>query len=166
MRSWRQRRLVLGVILSIVMASAACNKNKDQANSGPNNPGPGGGPGRSESPIHQVMSKIGQGKPSLTMAIGQELNAETPDWGKIQPQAKEYAELATKLGEYKPPRGSEESWSKQTSAFAFSAKTLDEAAAKKDVTKAKEAHAALSKSCMDCHREHKGKGGPGGPRGR
>jgi cytochrome c556 len=59
--------------------------------------------------------------------------------------------------------GTKESWQKLTAAFATNATTFDHAAQAKDREAAKTAHALLSDSCMQCHREHRRmKGGKAG----
>jgi hypothetical protein len=125
-------------------------------------PGPGG-PGGPQSKIKQIMFKIGKGKQALTPLIGQELEADPPDWATLQPQAKEYAELASDLGKTEAPRGTKESWQSHTGDYAAAATDLEHAAEAKDRDKAKAAHSRLAESCMSCHKDHRGGGrGPGG----
>jgi len=117
----------------------------------------GGPPSQSK----QIMAKIGKPPQGLTMVIGKELQGEQPAWDTLQPQAKEYAELAVALGKCDPPKGSKESWAKYTGDFAEMATALETAAQEKDREKAKAAHAKLEKSCKECHTAHRGRG-PGG----
>jgi cytochrome c556 len=122
-------------------------------------PPPGGGaPG-----IRQIMGKVAKGPNSLNALLGAELKEASPPWETIQTQTKEYAQLAKELGTYDPPKGSKESWSKQTAAYAETAADLDKAAQAKDKDAAVAAHGELSNSCMACHREHRGGPGRGGP---
>jgi hypothetical protein len=93
-----------------------------------------------------------------------ELKEDPTPWDKIQPQAKEYAELTASLKEYDPPKGDKDSWVKLTSAFAHSAEDLNKAAQAKNKTDADKASAILNQSCMACHREHRP--GPGMMGGR
>ena len=111
----------------------------------------------------------------MTPVLGNELKVDSPDWNTIQTQTKEYARLAAAMGPQKPPRGSADSWTKLTAAFAGSAKELDEAAQAKNKDDAVAAQAELANSCKTCHSVHRpmrggGPGGPGGggfgPRGR
>jgi hypothetical protein len=110
------------------------------------------------------MAKLTKGPQSLTTTIGSELKQDPPPWNTIQPQAKEFVELAKSMSQHKPPRGSDESWQKLTADYANSAVELERAVTAKDKEAATKAHAALSGSCMACHREHRGMapGGPGG----
>jgi hypothetical protein len=171
MRRWWCRRLGVPVVLGLLLATAACNKEKfippPATNVGDpmgGRPGMGGGRGGPKSPIGKVMDKVANGRQSLNMKIGQELNSGSPPWEEIQPQAKEYAELTATLGKYDPPRGDKDSWVKLTSAFAQSAEELNKAAAKKDKDAALAVHKTLSESCKTCHDAHRR--GPGGGRGR
>jgi hypothetical protein len=173
------RVLVLAVVFCVVAVGSACNKSKkDEAvgqgmeNGGGPPPGMFGGPGgRPRGPIHQAMMKLFKGQPSLKDSIGQELTSDSPAWETIQPQAKEFAELAASLKNYDPPKGSKESWTKQATSFSESASALERAAKAKKKEDALAAHAKLSdnQTCKACHQEHKGPGGmgrPGGFRGR
>src|SRR3954469_25753472 len=154
-----RRPLLCGAVAAVVLAAAACNKTK---NSTPVIAGPGpGGPGAS-SPIREIMVKLTKGPQSLTPMIGEELKADPPPWDTIQPQAKEFAELAAKMGQYDPPKGDKDSWAKLTSEYTASATALDQAAQAKDKDAALTAHDALTHSCMACHREHRMMRGPGG----
>jgi hypothetical protein len=163
---------ILGVagLLAVVVAGSACNKNKnnDAISQGFDN---GGGPpsglgfgglGGPRGPIREAMVKLFKGPQSLKDSIGRQLNSDPPAWEAIQPQAKEFAQLATTLSKYDPPKGSKDSWMKLTDAFAKSAATLDRAVEAKNKDEALAAHAALSnnQTCRECHQAHRG--GPGG----
>lgn len=165
------RNLVFGALVAVLISAPACDKfkkNNDnavgQVNNGEGQPGmPGGqwpgGPGGPRGPIGEIMAKLTKGPQSLTSVIGVELNEETPPWDKIQPQAKEYVQLAGSMSKYDPPKGDKESWLKMTTAFTQSATNLEHAAEAKDSQAAKAAHTALKNSCQSCHQAHRG--GPG-----
>ncbi len=169
MRNGLTRAIIPQTLLAVLLVSAACNKAKKDplANQGPPEGmgpgmmgGPPGMPGPS-TPIRQVMTKLTKGPESLTSKIGQELRADPPAWDTIQPQTKEYVELAATLSKYDPPKGSKESWAKLTGSYTETAAKLDRAAAAKDKSAALAAHTALTQSCMECHREHRMMGPPG-----
>ncbi len=161
--------LLLVALVAVPLAAWGC-KNKASTTQptqpppvGPQEPEPRGG---GETGLKQIMTKIG--KPpnnSLTDRLKRELQADQPDWATIQPQAAEYAQLTAGLGKADPPKGSKESWTKQTSAFAESSAALDRAAQAKDLSAARAAQEKLGASCMQCHKEHRGGPGGFGPRG-
>jgi cytochrome c556 len=140
--------IVAEALVVLLLTTMGCGNNSDA---------------QDQPPIRGIMTKIGKGPQSLHQSLSGELKADPPPWETIQPQAKEYAELAGTLGKLEPPKGSKESWAKSTDSFLESATALERAADAKDKKAALEAHAQLSKSCMACHREHRG--GPGGPAG-
>jgi cytochrome c556 len=108
------------------------------------------------------MMKVGKGPQALNGAIGRGLEAEQPAWDTLQPQAKEYSQLAADLGRIDPPRGNAKSWKQLTSAYTESAAALDRAAQAKDQSAAKAAHGKLTESCKGCHQEHRQMGPRGG----
>ena len=128
----------------------------------PPGPFPGGAPASSPG-IKQIMAKLAKGPGSLTPVLASALKAEQPAWDTIQAQTKEFAKVAADLGRYEPPKGSKESWSKLTAAYAESASELEKAAEAKDKDAALAAHAKLAGSCMACHREHRAGPRMGGP---
>ena len=142
--------------------------------------GPGGPGGRRHSPLGEAMEKIGEGPNALQKQLEAGLKADAPAWDVIQPQTKQYAELAAESAKYEPPRGDKESWNKLVGAFADTAADLDAAAQAKDKDASLAALSGLSTSCKQCHDQHRmgppgggfgppggfrpgGPGGPGGP---
>jgi Cytochrome C' len=119
--------------------------------------------------IRQIMTKLAKGPNALTSVIGNELNQSPPPWETIQGQAKEYYQSASDMGKYDPPKGTKESWTKLTTAYADMAADLERAAVAKNKESAKVAHDQLKNSCNACHQQHRGMGRPGGigigPRG-
>lgn len=136
-----------------------------------NRPAPGGEGRRGGQSLRQIMNRLAQGPQSLTRVIGDQLDAETPNWDAIVPQAKEYADLAAAMATERPSRGTPESWERLTKSYTEAAVALHKAAQAKDVEAALKAHGLLANSCNECHREHRSQGrggfggGPGGPGG-
>jgi len=178
------RRLGSGVavaaMLCMLFVLEGCSKENENAANAKSTvaqgPGPGKGGGKKgRTPIHDIMVKLAKGPESLNSLIGDELKADAPPWEKLQPQTKEFADLATSLVKLDPPRGSKESWTKLTGTFTDSAVALDRSIQGRDKDMALAAHKLVSDSCMACHQQHKGgpggkgpggfggKGGPGGP---
>lgn len=165
------RVLVLAALLAGIVAGSACNKSRTEDAVGQGfspPPGMGGGPGRPHGPIGDVMVKLFKGPQSLKDAIGRELNSDSPPWETIQPQTKECAQLIASLNKYDPPKGSKDSWTKQTATLSESAAALDRAANAKDKDAALAAYKELSssKSCSTCHKAHRAGPGGMGPPGR
>lgn len=175
------RRRVFPALTSLSLIAAGCgeaakeDQPKDAAAIASAEPAPASAPavaaetsGKSPS-VKQIMGKLTKGPKALTPVLGEELKAEKPAWDLIQPQAKEFAQMAALMGQNDPPKGSRDSWMKLTSAYAESATALDKAAQAKDKDAALEAHGVLANSCKGCHGPHKamgpGMGGPGGMRG-
>jgi hypothetical protein len=162
------------LVAGVLLAYGGC---ADEGNPGgpgaPPPPGPGPGPGSEASgPIgdspttRQIMGKLTKGPNSLTPVIGKGLEADPPAWETIQPQTKEYARLAAAMGKNDPTKGTKESWTKLSAAFADSAAALDKAAQAKNRDAALDAHSQITGSCMQCHQAHRQMGrGPGGPGG-
>ena len=142
----RGRLVLVPALLAALLLGGACSKDK----------------GDKSRQIKEIMKKLNEGTPSLNELLFQELQADPPDWGKIQQQAKEFAQLTASLGEHTPPKGSKESWARLTTAYAESATALDKAAQVKDKNAALTAHKALTRSCVGCHREHRTMGGSSG----
>ncbi len=171
MRTRPRHVLWLAALVAVPLAAWGCKSKTSPttATQPPPMPAPGGGaaagpgPRGGESGTKQIMIKIAKGPTSLNEQIKRELQAEQPDWAAIQPQAAEYARLAADLGKADPPKGTPESWAKQTAAFSESASALDKAAQAKDLAGAKAAEDKLGGSCMQCHQAHRG--GRGGPPG-
>jgi hypothetical protein len=133
----------------------------------PGGPPPGGPPPatRSNPKLKAIMTRVGKGPQALQGSLGEALKQSEPDWGTIQPRAHEYAELAAEVGSHDPPRGEKDSWTRLTTAFAASARELDEVAQARDKEKTVAALDSLGSSCMACHRQHRVMGPPGGGMG-
>jgi hypothetical protein len=180
------RAFRVALTFPILLAVGGCGKNTNEARTDTRPPGVAGAPvpppgepaeaapipdvteGTGASPsIKEIMTKLTKGPNSLTAVIGKELEADQPPLETLQPQTKEFAQLAAAMGENEPPKGHKASWEKLTSAYAEWAADLDKATQAKNAEPALEAHGKLAGSCMACHREHremrKGMGGMGGP---
>lgn len=166
MRAYLSRAILVEALLLLLLTSTGCGKNnksdlQDQQTPPVAGPGPGM-PGK-PSPLRGIMTKMAKGPQSLHESLGRELKADPPPWESIQPQAREYAQMAGSLGQLDPPKGSKDSWAKLTASFRESATALERAADAKDKKAALDAHLQLSESCKTCHREHRA--GPGRPPG-
>ena len=173
---------LLALCVAVLAPAGGCDGTSNEPNAPPelrNAPGPvaegpggpgmtGPGPAGKGAPMREtrrIMARLNQGPGGLQNAIGSELKTEKTPWETIQPQTKEYAQLAGDLGKHDPPKGSKESWAKLTAEYAGLADALDKAAQAKDKDAATAAHQDLASSCNACHRQHRGgpgmMGGPG-----
>jgi hypothetical protein len=162
--------LIVPLLLTILFVGGACNKKEQDppASAPPGGRGPGfamGGRGGPRSPVGELMGKLARGPQSLNTLLDQELKSDPPPWDTIQPQTKEFVELASSMSKYDPPQGSKESWEKLTAEFADSAKALDRASQAKDHDAALAAYKAVNNLCNTCHQGHRGRGGMGMPGG-
>jgi hypothetical protein len=110
-----------------------------------------------EPTIKEIMTKAHKGGNSLIQKLGKELKADDPEWETIQKQTKELVKLGTSLGKNDPPKGEKESWEKLTKEYLENAQSLEKSAKDKNKEKATEVQKTLTKSCMACHKAHKGK---------
>ena len=110
-----------------------------------------------EPSIKAIMTKAHKGGNSLLAMLGKDLKAADPNWDDIHKKTKELVKLGTSLGKNVPPKGDKESWEKLTKSYLDTAKQLDAAVAAKENSKAVTAHSKLTKTCMACHKAHKGK---------
>ena len=83
------------------------------------------------------------------------LKAKDPNWEEVQKQTKDWVAMAETLGKQKPPRGSEESWKKQTDKYLGLVKDVDSAADKKDLNAMKKGLGTIGMACGGCHGQHK-----------
>jgi cytochrome c556 len=84
-----------------------------------------------------------------------QLKAASPDWAAIQKDTKQWVGVAEVLGKQTPPRGSAESWKKQTEKYLENVKAVDDAAQKKDAPATTKAIAMIQMSCGSCHSQHR-----------
>jgi len=85
------------------------------------------------------------------------LKASNPDWDKVQKETKDWVAMAETLGKQKPPKGSDESWKKQTDKYLGLVKDVDAAAEKKDLNGMKKGMGTIGMACGGCHSQHKPK---------
>jgi cytochrome c556 len=117
--------------------------------------------------LKSIMTKIGKGPQSLQESLKTDLKQEPVSWDTIEPKAKEYASVASEIGQQDPPRGQKDSWQKLSQVFADSASELSKAAQANNRDDTLAALDNLGGSCMSCHRQHRmmGRGGPPGGMG-
>lgn len=85
------------------------------------------------------------------------LKAKDPNWEEVQKKTKDWVSMAETLGKQKPPKGTDESWKKQSDKYLGLVKDVDAAAGKKDADGMKKGLGAIQNACMGCHSQHRGK---------
>jgi hypothetical protein len=131
------RRTTRGLVLAVVAVLAGAALAQDKTPS-----------------IKDIMSRLN--KPGgLYPSISKELKADDTDWDEVHDQSKTFAKLAAELAKNTPPKGSPESWAKLTKEYADNARSLEQAAARRDRSAANAARARLGNdACKVCHKEH------------
>jgi cytochrome c556 len=118
--------------------------------------GPAGATSDDETPtIKKVMSKLHKGKTAPLNVLKTALKGSSPNWEKVQKEAKIYAEYSAAMPKNDPPRGDKESYDKLAEAFASAGKSLEESAEKEALKGSRDALKKITGSCMPCHKSHK-----------
>ncbi len=133
MRGWRRMAVVLG---AVVAAGVALGDD-------------------SALTVKDIMDQLNKGPKALTPLLRRELLAAEPAWGNIQQHARRYAELAEALRTKEPPQGESASWTRLTRQFAETARSLEEAAGRRDKAAAVAVQQKLSRACTPCHQVHR-----------
>jgi cytochrome c556 len=118
--------------------------------------GPAGAQDEEKVPaVKKIMDVLHKGKNSHLSKAKAALKGDSPDWAEVLKDAKAIAKYGAYLPKNMPPRGDEKSWEKIAKAYASTAKTLEKAAEKEELQKARDATKKLSASCKTCHEAHK-----------
>lgn len=105
--------------------------------------------------IKQIMAKLHKGAKAPLKSVQAELKTDSPDWTKVETDAKIIEKLGSLLPKAEAPKGDQASYEKLAKAYATNAKVLEEAAGEKDLAKAKDATKKLGSSCQACHKAHR-----------
>ena len=105
--------------------------------------------------IKQIMAKLHKGAKAPLKTVQTQLKGDSPDWSKVETEAKIIEKFGAFLPKAEPPKGEKASYEKLAKSYEKNAKALKEAAEKEDLTKARDATKALGKSCAACHKAHR-----------
>ncbi len=105
--------------------------------------------------IKDVMKKLHKGSTSRQNVLKKQAQANPPDWEAIGKTTKDFVILGAALAKNDPSKGDKESWKKLTTKYYDNAKSLDDAAEAKDLTKLQAAQKSMGASCKACHTAHK-----------
>ncbi len=106
-------------------------------------------------PVKKIMDVLHKGGKSHLAKVKAALKGESPDWAEVLKDAKAIHKNGGYLAKNDPPRGEKADWEKLAKAYAANAKTLEEAAEKEDLAKARAATKKFGATCKTCHEAHK-----------
>jgi cytochrome c556 len=116
---------------------------------------PAGAQDEEKLTIKEIMAKLHKGAKAPLNAVKAELKSDSPDWAKLEVEAKVIEKLGSYLPKTEAPKGDQASYEKLAKAYEKSAKALNAAAGEKDLEKAKDASKKLGASCKSCHTAHR-----------
>jgi cytochrome c556 len=118
-------------------------------------PADGANDDEEKTSIKKIMDTLHKGAGAPIATVKTELKNDSPDWAKVQKDAKLLAKFGALLSANEPPRGAKASFEKLAKNYATNAKALQEATDKEDLKGARDAAKKLGSSCMPCHQAHK-----------
>jgi cytochrome c556 len=116
---------------------------------------PAGAQDEEKPTIKQIMAKLHKPSKGVLHVVKAELKSDSPDWSKVETEAKIIEKLGAFLPKAEAPKGDQASYEKLAKAYAKNAKALEEAAGDKDLDKARDATKKLGASCKSCHTAHR-----------
>ena len=105
--------------------------------------------------IEKIMETLHKGKMAPVNVVKAELKNESPDWAKVEKEAKIIEKFGAFLAKNDPPRGEKSSYEKLAKAYESHAKALVKAAGRENLKGAREAMKKIGASCKACHTAHK-----------
>jgi cytochrome c556 len=105
--------------------------------------------------IKKVMQTLHKGKTSPLNTVKTALKGDSPDWTKVQKEAKLFATFGAALPKNDPPRGDKASFEKFAKSYASAGEALESSAKKEDLKGSRDAFNKISTSCMPCHKDHR-----------
>ena len=84
--------------------------------------------------IKKVMQTLHKGKTSPLNTVKTALKGDSPDWSKVQKEAKIFATFGAALPKNDPPRGDKASYEKLAKAYASASEDLESSAKKEDLS--------------------------------
>jgi len=133
---------VLAVVLSFGATTSAEDKKTDKK-------------GEKEPTIKEIMVKGHKGADAYLSKIG--ASAKGGKWEDAQEAAKGLAYFGETLVKLEPAKGDKKSWEPLAKQYADETKAVLKATEDKDAKATAAALGAIGKSCMPCHKAHKGK---------
>jgi hypothetical protein len=111
--------------------------------------------------IMAVMQKQYRVSRAPFVMIKKGLDADAPDWEKIQDSTRSFVLLAAALEQNEPRHGTKESWKRLTELHSGDAKKMSDAALARDKETLLAVHKRVAASCKACHDAHRFRGSQG-----
>jgi cytochrome c556 len=105
--------------------------------------------------IKKIMDTLHKGKKASRSVVTAELKHDSPDWAKVEKQAKVMVRFGAFLAKHDPPRGEKSSFEKLAKSYESHAKALEKAAKNEDLKGARAALKKIGGTCKACHTAHK-----------
>jgi len=90
-----------------------------------------------------------------------QMDAQSPDWEKVQQAGETFVALAETLAKKTPRHGGEESWRRFLDEHLADARAMADAAVARDPVRLRAAHRRIVASCKSCHEYHRFRPGGG-----
>jgi hypothetical protein len=105
--------------------------------------------------VKEIMARLHKGANAPLFKLKKDLQAPQPNWDEIQKTTKEFVALGAALSKNEAPAGDQGSWQKLTKQYAEGARSMDDAAQKKNTQGALAAQGKLVGMCAACHKTHR-----------
>jgi cytochrome c556 len=105
--------------------------------------------------IEKIMEKLHKGKTAPLSVVKAQLKSDSPDWAKLDEEAKVMVKFGAFLAKNDPPRGEKSSFEKLAKSYESHVKALKKAVEKEDLTGARAALKKIGGTCKACHTAHK-----------
>lgn len=116
---------------------------------------PAGAQGDVKPSTEQIMKKLYKGPRAPFAEVKAQLRGNSPNWAKVETEAKIIEKYAGFLAKSRAPRGDQAHFAKLTDAHLADARALDHAAGARDLAEARAAVRKLGGSCKTCHQAHR-----------
>jgi hypothetical protein len=143
MRKYRMRALICAASLLGLLTAVAWTST------------PAGAQDEEKPTIKRIMGKLHKGSKAALNVVKAELKGDSPNWSKVETEAKVIEKFGAFLPKAEAPKGEQASYERLAKAYAKNAKALEQAAGDMDLAKAKDATKSLSTSCQACHKAHR-----------
>ena len=151
-RPWMRRSRGLGGLTAVALGharppAAGCRRGRRRGAGLPQHPSP------DAQAIHGLAGSV--------QTIRTQMDAQDPDWEKVQQAGEKFVALAETLAKKSPRHGGEESWRRFLDQHMADARAMADAAQARDPVPLRAAHRRIAESCKSCHEAHRFRPGSG-----